>query len=95
MPTTEPFNMEHVERLRNHMLLSVPQFCQLIGVSKMTYSRWLRGAVPRKDVNDKLRRAMRKLLVVVQEEQYPTPEVHRMSRGERFNNLLELLKKHH
>lgn len=90
----EPVNFAVVERIRKHTLLSVTDLCAMLGVSRMSYSRWMRGGQPRPDIAELINKKVRELSLAIQEDDFPTPEIAALSRGERLNRLLDLLKKY-
>lgn len=87
-------NFELVERMRQHAMLSVAGMCALLGVSRMSYSRWMRGVQPRKAMAERINKQLQAVALAIQEDDFPTPEVMQLSRGERLNRLLDLLKKY-
>tara|TARA_R100000656_G_scaffold122593_2_gene98302 strand:- start:322 stop:606 length:285 start_codon:yes stop_codon:yes gene_type:complete len=81
-----------VEALRTHMLLTTAQMAKLLGVSRVTYSGWVRGKPIRASNNTKARAALRKLFKVIEVHEWPKPEVIAMPSSQRFNMLLELIE---
>ena len=89
----KPLDFKKVEALRKHMLLSTSDMAGLLGVSRMTYYSWVKGASPHK-ANDLLVRAMlKKLLGVMTDHNWPTPEVIVSSQPQRVARLREILNK--
>jgi len=92
MMQPKPIDFSKVEALRKHMLLTVTDMAELLGVTRMTYYGWVKGKPIRKS-NDKAVRAMLKqLLAIVTDYGWPMPEVTTMSQKQRKQRLLELLK---
>lgn len=90
---TNSLDFTKVEALRRHMLLTVAQMAELFGVSRMTYYSWLKGN-PIRSANERNVRAMlKKLLVVVTEHNWPTPEIVAATPQQRMEALLKLLNK--
>ena len=87
-----PLEFSKVEALRKHMLLTTADMAALMGVSRMTYYGWVKGK-PIRTANDAVVRTMlRKLLGVMTEHGWPTPEVIVANRQQRVEKLKELLK---
>jgi hypothetical protein len=82
-----------VEALRKHMLLNTTQMAKIIGVSRVTYSGWIKGKPIRGSNDAKARTALRGMFTVLEQYQWPMPEIIAMSPVQRFNTLLELLPK--
>lgn len=80
-----------VESLRKHMMLNISQITELIGVSRMSYYGWLKGKPIRKVSEDKVKKTVKSLLVIMKEHEWPTTEVIVMTPEERFTRLKELL----
>jgi len=97
MPNTEeakPIDFNGVEALRKHMLLNASQMAKFLGVSRVTYGGWVKGKPIRKANNLMVRAALKKLFVLVADDNkpWPAPEVIAMAPAQRFNTLLELTK---
>lgn len=92
MPNVEPkpIDFSGVEALRKHMLLNTTQMSKFLGVSRVTYSGWIKGKPIRKGNNAKVRAALKQLFTVVTDHEWPKPEVIAMAPAQRFNTLLEL-----
>jgi len=80
-----------VESLRRHMMLNVSQFCELLEVSRMSYYGWVRGKSIRKKNEDKVKKTIKNLLVIMKEHDWPSSSVIAMEPKERFEHLKELL----
>lgn len=80
-----------VEVLRKHMLLTVQQLCQLFGVTRMTYYGWLKGKKIRHANDFKVRKVLKQLLTIMNQHEWPTPDVIGASSKERFDKLQELI----
>jgi len=70
-----PLSFDKVESLRKHMLLSVGDLADLLGVSRPTYYAWVKGGPIRTANDDKVRTTLRRLLAVMNEHSWPTPQV--------------------
>jgi hypothetical protein len=81
-----------VEALRKHMLLNASQMSKFLGVSRVTYSGWVSGKPIRKGNDAKVRVALRRMFLVIEDHHWPMPEVIAMAPVQRFNTLLELTK---
>jgi len=80
-----------VEALRSHMLLNSTQMATVLGVSRVTYSKWLKGSPIRKSNDTKAREGLRKLFTILHVHQWPQREVVGMSPDQRFKTLLEFM----
>ena len=79
-----------VEALRKHMLLNTSQMALFLGVSRVTYSGWIKGKPIRKGNDTNARVALRKMFTVIESHKWPMPEVIAMTPVMRFNTLLDL-----
>ena len=75
------------------MLLNVAQMAKVLGVSRVTYSGWVKGKPIRKANEEQARATLRRLFVVIEQHQWPSPEVLAMTPVQRFNTLLEIITK--
>ena len=92
MPPNPPLNFANVEALRAHMLLTSSEFAKALDVSRVTYSGWVSGKKIRPSNEEKVKNKLRKMLKVVTEEDWPTPQIIAMSGTQRLATLLEKLK---
>jgi DNA-binding transcriptional regulator YiaG len=84
-------DFSRVEALRKHMLLTTSDMSELLGVSRMTYYGWVKGK-PLRESNDKSVRIMlRKLLDVMTQHNWPTPEVIASDQKQRKERLVAVL----
>jgi DNA-binding XRE family transcriptional regulator len=86
-----PLDFAKVEALRKHMLLTTTDMSQLLGVSRMTYYGWTRGKSMRKASDEKVRVALKKLLTVMTDHGWPTPDVIAANQTQRRAQLNKLL----
>jgi len=89
--TAKPLDFKKVDALRRHMMMSVRDIAIVLGVSRMTYYSWLKGAPLRKANDKKVRKILKQLLELMQEG-YPQPEVIALESVPRRKRLLELLE---
>jgi DNA-binding transcriptional regulator YiaG len=89
--TPKPIDFSKVEALRKHMLLTTSDMAELLGVSRMTYYGWVRGKVLRKSNDEAVRVMLKRLLTVMTEHGWPTPEVIASDQPQRKQRLLEVL----
>lgn len=89
--TKSTLDFSQVEALRAHMLLTTAQMAKVIGVSRVTYSGWVNGKPIRKSNDASTRDALRKLFKVLEEQEWPRPEVIAMPSAQRFKTLLEFI----
>jgi len=91
MTPKQSLDFTKVEALRKHMLLTTIDMASLLGVSRMTYYGWVRGKPIRKSNDEYVRLMLKKLLSVMTEHQWPTPEVIAMEQPQRKQRLVEIL----
>lgn len=89
--TPKTLDFSKVEALRQHMLLTIGQMAQLMGVSRMTYYNWLSGKPATKTNGDTARQVIRNLIAVMNEHQWPNEEAMSLSPKKRHERLLALL----
>ena len=92
MPDATPDFFVKVEALRKHMLLTATQMAKVLGVSRVTYNGWVRGTPIRNKNGEKVRKLLKKMMGVMTEQEWPSPEVIAMSSPQRFDSLIELMK---
>ncbi len=93
MMPNPPLDFTKVEALRKHMLLTTSDMASLFGVSRMTYYGWVRGKELRKSNDATVRVLLKRLLNIMVEEKWPTPDVIAMEQPQRKERLDELLKR--
>lgn len=89
---TNPLDFNKVETLRKHMLLTTSDMASLLGASRMAYYSWVRGKAPRQKRDTQIRLMLKKLLAVMTDHNWPSPEVIGMEpkqRKERLDSILE------
>lgn len=74
------------------MLLSRGDMAKVLGVSRMTYYSWVGGGAIRKNNEALVRASLKKLLAVVTDHGWPTPEANAMQPRYRLDKLRELLE---
>lgn len=93
MTKTNSLDFSKVEALRKHMLLTAAQMAELFGVSRVTYYSWVKGKPIRSANEQKVKAMLKKLLVVITEYNWPTPEIVAATPQQRMEALLKLLNK--
>lgn len=93
MTPNPPLDFAKVEALRKHMLLTTDNMASLFGVSRMTYYGWVRGKVLRKSNETTVKAVLKRLLNIMVEDKWPTPDVIAMEQPQRKERLDELLKR--
>jgi predicted ArsR family transcriptional regulator len=88
-----PIDFTKVDALRKHMLLTILDMSELLGVSRMTYHGWVRGKPIRKSNDESVRKMLRRLLHVMTEHEWPRPEIIGASQKERKERLVEILNR--
>jgi DNA-binding XRE family transcriptional regulator len=95
MTKPKPLEFSKVESLRKHMMLTITDMASVVGVSRMTYHSWKKGTPIRKDNDIKLRDTLRKLLSVMQDKGWPSPDVIVLEPKDRKKQLVEYLEEYH
>jgi len=80
-----------VEALRKHVMLTTTDMAKLLGVSRMTYYGWVKGKPMRKSNDAVVRSMLRRLLLLVTEHGWPSPEVIAMDSKQRAQHLNQVL----
>ena len=75
------------------MLLTTNDMASLFGVSRMTYYGWVRGKELRKSNDATVRVLLKRLLNIMVEDKWPTPDVIAMEQPQRKERLDDLLKR--
>lgn len=91
MTPKPPLDFTKVEALRRHMLLTTSDMSDLLGVSRMTYYGWVKGKALRKSNDESVRTMLRKLLDVMTQHNWPTPEVIASDQKQRKERLMVIL----
>jgi hypothetical protein len=73
------------------MLLNVSEMTALLGISRMSYYGWVKGKPIRKTNDARVRRTLKRLLFVLSEHHWPSPEVLAMTSKDRFAKLQQLM----
>jgi DNA-binding XRE family transcriptional regulator len=87
-----PIDFEKVESLRKHMLLTASDISAILGISRMTYYGWVKGKPIRRNNDMSVRLALKKLLAIMSEHQWPQPSIIGLPQKQRMQKLLELLE---
>ena len=93
MTPNPPIDFVKVEALRKHMMLTTDNMAHLFGVSRMTYYGWVKGKPLRKANDGMVRTVLKRLLSIMVEDKWPTPDVIAMEQPQRKERLDELLKR--
>ena len=89
--THNSLDFTKVEALRKHMLLTVSDMAELLGVSRMTYYGWVQGKPMRKTNQLYTRTMLKRLLAVMTDHGWPMPEVIAADQKRRKERIVELL----
>jgi DNA-binding XRE family transcriptional regulator len=92
-PNQTPIDFTKVEALRKHMLLTTNDMASVFGVSRMTYYGWVRGKPLRKSSDESVRTMLKRLLSVMVDDKWPTPDVIAMEQKQRKERLDDLMKR--
>jgi len=90
--THSALDFPKIEVLRRHMLLTASDMAKILGVSRTTYNKWLRGTPVRKKNEESAKVSLRKLLHIMAEHNWPTPDVVGLSQKQRLERLLALIE---
>lgn len=82
-----------IESLRKHMLLTVTDMARVLGVTRATYYAWVGGKPLRRKNDEHVRVMLKRLLAIMTEEGWPTPDVIAAPQAVRFEKLKELLNR--
>jgi DNA-binding XRE family transcriptional regulator len=86
-----PIDFEKVELVRERMALTVKDMCKLLGVSRITYYKWVDGGPIRQRNAQRVKETLRQLLPLIKEGTWPPPEAKNWPSGKRLESILELL----
>jgi len=87
----KPIDFDKVELLRKSMHLTMGDVAMVLGVSRLTYHKWVRGGEIRKGNLISAKAGVRKLLSLVSQHGWPSPEILAATGKERTTKLLALL----
>lgn len=90
----EPLDFNRVDALRKHMLMTASDMASILGVSRVTYYNWTRGKKLRSTSEAKVRRSVRKMLHIIRDHDWPSPEILSMTQPERKKALAELISQY-
>lgn len=91
MTPKPPLDFGKIEALRKHMLLTRRDMAALFGVTRMTYYGWVKGKPIRASNDEVVRGVLRKLLAIMSEHGWPSPDIIAATRDQRMERLQELL----
>ena len=89
--THKPLDFVKVEELRVHMLMPVGGWAKILGVSRMTYYKWVTGKAQIRFAREITLRARIRQLLTVLADGWPTPEGRGLDPDSRVSKLLALL----
>jgi len=92
MTEAKPLDFVKIDALRRHMLLTHTQMAGLLGVSRVTYYNWKRGAQPSQLNVGKAKAALKEMMRVMVAHQWPSPDVVAMDSTERVIALQRLMQ---
>lgn len=93
-PDTQPrpLDISKLEILRNHLMLDKSSMARVLGVSRVSYHAWLSGGTIRQSNLDYVRSTLRKVIAVIKDHQWPSPDVRAMTFKQRKQKLDALLE---
>lgn len=89
--THKPLDFDKVEVLRKHMLLTTHDMAKALSVSRVTYYGWVRGKPLRAKNEAHAKKVVRKLLAIMTDHGWPSPEIIGLDQKQRGERLLALL----
>lgn len=84
--------IDKIEALRKHMLLTVDSMVKLYGITRVTYYNWLRGKAMRKSMAEQVRKVTRQLVTCVSKYNWPYDAVFVANQAERLKMLQDLVE---
>ena len=90
----KPLDFAKVEVLRRHMLATTADMANMLGVSRVTYHAWTHGKPVRKKNEEHAKKVVRKLLAIMADHEWPSPEIVGMHPSQRRERLLALLEQY-
>jgi len=84
-------DFEKVELVRERMALTVKDMCALLGVSRISYYKWVGGGRIREHNEKKVKAVLRQLLPLVKDGSWPPAGAKSWPSDQRMNALLEIL----
>ena len=84
-------DFEKVELVRQHMQLTIKDMCELLGVSRASYYKWVEGGPIRERNEKKVKDILRQLLPLLKNGTWPPQGAKHWSSEQRLNALLEIL----
>ena len=91
MMTNPPLDFEKVELVRERMALTIKDMCTLLGVSRVTYYRWVEGGPIRESNEKKVKETLRQILPLLKDGTWPPEGAQHWTSERRLNTLLEIL----
>lgn len=86
-----PLDFEKVELVRERMELTIKDMCKLLGVSRVTYYKWVDGGPIRERNDKKVRGILRQLLPLIKTGVWPPQGAKHWPSEQRLAAILELL----
>lgn len=87
-----PLDFEKVELVRERMGLTIRDMCKLLGVSRITYYRWVDGGPIRPANEEKVKATLRKVMPLLKNGTWPPKGAKHWSGAKRLDALLEILE---
>jgi DNA-binding XRE family transcriptional regulator len=84
-------DFEKVELVRERMALTVKDMCKLLGVSRITYYRWVDGGPIRERNEEKVKDTLRQLIPLLKNKTWPPEGAKFWTSEQRLEALLEIL----
>jgi len=76
-------------------LLTITDMASVIGVSRMTYHTWCKGKPMRLGNDIKVRNMLGRLLTIMTDKGWPSPDIIILDQAGRKKKLLEYLEEYH
>jgi DNA-binding XRE family transcriptional regulator len=84
-------DFEKVELVRERMALTIKDMCKLLGVSRVTYYKWVEGGPIRERNEKKVKETLRQLLPLLKTGVWPPDGAKHMTSEQRLDAILEIL----
>ncbi len=86
-------DFDKIDSLRRHMLLTVGNMADFLGVSRQTWYSWLKGKeYPRRKKELEVKAQVKKLLYALSQCGWPQPDVIASDQKQRYEKLLAMFE---
>lgn len=89
--TNSTIDFEKVELVRERMALTIKDMCKLLGVSRITYYKWVDGGPIRESNEKRVKETLRQLLPLLKNGSWPPSGARHWTSEQRLDAILEIL----